>query len=112
MTAVIVTTVCETISLCHLLCLSVGQDEAVVMGTVWRDGHGPAGLPDDGSVRGEPVHQGAAGTQHDLALLDFFSVLSTFVPVRHATITSCSNPERTLTHKKVHSLTSNGVSCQ
>lgn len=47
-----------------LLCLSVWQDEAVVMGTVWRDGHGSAGLPDDGSVCREPVHQGAAGTQH------------------------------------------------
>lgn len=54
----------ETISLRQLLCLSDWQDEAVVMGTVWRDGHGFTGLPDDGSVRREPVHQGAAGTQH------------------------------------------------
>lgn len=35
------------------------------MGTVRRDGHGPAGLPDAGRVRGEPVLQGAAGTQHE-----------------------------------------------
>lgn len=35
----------------------------MVMGTVWRDGRGPAGLPNIGDVCGEPVHQGAAGTQ-------------------------------------------------
>lgn len=34
------------------------------MGTVRGDGSRPAGLPDAGSVCGEPVHQGAAGTQH------------------------------------------------
>lgn len=34
------------------------------MGTVQRDGRGPAGPPDAGSVCGEPVDQGAAGTQH------------------------------------------------
>lgn len=34
------------------------------MRTVWGDGRGPAGLPDAGSVCGEPVHQGAAGTRH------------------------------------------------
>lgn len=34
------------------------------MGTVRRDGRGPAGLPDAGSVCGEPVDQGPAGTQH------------------------------------------------
>lgn len=57
----------------YVLCLSIflssylfliNQDEGVVMGTVGRDGRGPAGLPDTSSVCGEPVHQGAAGTLH------------------------------------------------
>lgn len=42
----------------------INQDEGVVMGTVWGDGHGPAGLPDAGSICGEPVHKGTAGTRH------------------------------------------------
>lgn len=36
----------------------------MVTGTVRGDVRGPPGLPDTGSVSREPVHQGAAGTQH------------------------------------------------
>lgn len=41
------------------------QDEGVVMGTVRRDLRDPAGLPDSVCISGEPVHQGAAGMQHN-----------------------------------------------
>lgn len=63
----------------HLLLL-IEQDEGVVMGTVRRDGHGPAGLPDTGRVCGEPVLQGAAGTQHEW----LFSTLAAMGPCWHS----------------------------
>lgn len=96
----------ETISLSQLLCLSVWQDEAVVMGTVWRDGHGSARLPDDGSVCREPVHQGTAGTQRKHSSWLFMTpgcqLACSFPSSRWFVrpVASCSNPRRTLTHKK------------
>lgn len=54
---------------CLLLLLSLrSQDEGEVVGALRGDGPGPAGLPDVGGVRGEPVHQGAAGTELTVVL--------------------------------------------
>lgn len=51
----------------------MNQDEGLVLGTTWGDGCVPSGLPDIDCVRGEPVHQGAAGTRdtHKNTTLDF-----------------------------------------
>lgn len=75
----------------------MNQDEGVVMGTVWGDWRGPAGLPDAGCVRWEPVHQGAAGTLHTLKCYGKKTLLSVsvFLVVQQTFSVNCDDTWRT-----------------